>query len=54
MSTSGETLLDIQEGGRLVEHVDVGLLHANHADGETLKLTTGQEVDVTVPDNVEF
>ena len=53
-TTSGETLLDIQEGGRLVEHVDVGLLHANHADGETLKLTTGQEVDVTVPDNVEF
>jgi hypothetical protein len=53
-TTGSETLLDIQEGGRLVEHVDVGLLHANHADGETLKLTTGEEVNVTVPDNVEF
>ena len=53
-ATSGETLLDIQEGRRLVEHVDIGLLHANHADGETLQLTTGQEVNVTVPDNVEF
>lgn len=53
-TTGGETLLDIQEGGRLVEHVDVGLLDANHADSETLKLTAGQEVDVTVPDNVKL
>jgi hypothetical protein len=53
-TTGGETLLDIQKGGRLVEHVDVGLLHADHADGETLQLTTGEEVNVTVPDNVEF
>jgi len=53
-TTGGKTLLDIQEGGRLVEHVDVGLLHADHADGEPLQLTTGEEVNVTVPDNVEF
>jgi len=53
-TTGGKTLLDIQEGGRLVEHVDVGLLNANHADGETLKFTTGKEVDVTVPDDVKL
>lgn len=39
-TTGGQTLLDIQEGGRLVEHVDIGLLHTDHTDGETLQLTT--------------
>lgn len=53
-ATSGETLLDIQEGGRLVEHVDIGFLHADHADGETLQLTTREEVNITIPDNIEF
>ena len=53
-ATSGKTLLDIQEGRRLVEHVDIGLLHAHHADGETLQLTTREEVNITVPNNIEF
>lgn len=53
-TTGCKTLLDIQEGRRLVEHVDIGLLHADHADGETLQLTTRQEVNVTVPDNVKL
>jgi hypothetical protein len=53
-ATSGETLLDIQEGRRLVEHVDIGLLHAHHADSETLKLTTREEVNITVPNNIKL
>jgi hypothetical protein len=29
-------------------------LHAHHADGETLQLTTREEVNITVPNNIEF
>lgn len=32
----------------------VCFLHAHHSDGKALKLTSRQEVDVTVPDLIEF
>jgi hypothetical protein len=47
-------LLDIEVGRGLVEHVHIGLLNADGTDGETLKLTTGKEVDVTVHNVAEL
>lgn len=35
-----QSLLDIEVRGRLVEHVDIGLLNADGTDSETLKFTT--------------
>jgi len=48
-----ETLLDIEVGARLIEHVDISLLDAGHGDGETLQLTTGKLGDVTGEDAAE-
>lgn len=53
-SGGGETLLDIEIRGRLVKHVHIGLLDADSTNGETLKLTTGKEGDVTIHDVVEL
>ena len=53
-SAGGKTLLDIEERGRLVEHVDVGLLDTHQSNGKTLQLTTGQLTDVTVEDVSQF
>jgi len=53
-AASGQTLLDIKERRWLVKHVDIGLLHTSDGNGETLQLTTRQEIDVTVNDLVEF
>jgi hypothetical protein len=52
--SSAQTLLDIEVGRRLVEHVDIGLLDGNGTNGETLKLTTGQKVNVSVHNVVKF
>lgn len=49
-----QTLLDIEIRGGLVEHVDVGLLHTDGTNGESLQLTTRQESDVTIHDVVKF
>jgi hypothetical protein len=54
LASSSKTLLDIQERRRLVEHVDVGLLYADKGNGETLELSTRQQVDLTVEDVPEF
>lgn len=51
---SAQSLLDIEVGRRLVEHVDVGLLDANGTNGETLKLTTRKMTNVTVHNMVEL
>lgn len=51
---SAETLLDIKVRGRLVKHVDVGLLDTDGTDSETLQLTTRQVGDVTIHDVVEL
>lgn len=53
-TTSGQTLLDIEEGRGLVKHVDIGLLDTDNGDRETLQLTTGEEVNVTIVDLLEF
>lgn len=46
--SSFQALLDIEVGGRFVKHVHVGFLDADHGDGETLQLSTGQIFDVAV------
>lgn len=51
---STQTLLDIKVGRRLVEHVNIRLLNTNSTDSETLKLTTGKEVDVSVHDVIQL
>ena len=51
---SSQSLLDIEVGRRLVEHVDIGLLNSNSSDGKTLKLTTREEVDISVHDVVQL
>ncbi|PWZ00343.1 hypothetical protein BCV70DRAFT_109253 [Testicularia cyperi] len=43
-----ETLLDIEIRRGLVEHVDVGILNARHADGKALQLTTREVLNITV------
>lgn len=53
-SGGGETLLDIKIRRRLVKHVDIGILDADGTDGETLELTTREEVDVAVHDVVKL
>ena len=50
LASGSKTLLDVQERGRLVEHVHVGLLHADKGDGETLEFSTREQVDLTVED----
>mmetsp|Transcript_34926 Transcript_34926/g.75545 ORF Transcript_34926/g.75545 Transcript_34926/m.75545 type:complete len:324 (+) Transcript_34926:514-1485(+) len=37
-----EALLDVEVGGGLVEHVDIGVLNRHNANGETLELSTGK------------
>lgn len=51
---STQSLLDIEVRRRLVKHVDVGLLDSNGSDGKTLKLTTREEVDISVHDVVQL
>lgn len=46
--TCSQTLLDIQEGRRLVKHVHIGFLHTGQSNSETLKLTTRKEINVPV------
>lgn len=53
-TTSGKTLLDIEEGRWLVEHVNIGFLDADDGDGETLQLTTRKKVNVTVHDVLQL
>lgn len=43
-----QSLLDIEVGRGLVEHVNIGLLDADCANGETLKLTTREMADITI------
>ena len=60
---SSQTLLDIEIGGRLVKHVaiavlamemdhvgnlHIGLLDTDQTNGKTLKLTTGEKINITV------
>lgn len=52
--TGRQTLLDIQERGWLVEHVDVSLLHTHSRNGKTLQLSSREEVNVTVPNLLQF
>lgn len=49
-----QPLLDIEIGRGLIEHVDICLLDAHSADGESLQFTTREEVDVSVHDMVQF
>lgn len=51
---SAQTLLDIEVRGRLIEHVDIGLLDTDGTDGETLKFTTREEVDISIQDVVQL
>mmetsp|Transcript_414 Transcript_414/g.1009 ORF Transcript_414/g.1009 Transcript_414/m.1009 type:complete len:224 (+) Transcript_414:1150-1821(+) len=44
---SVDALPNVKVGRGLVEHVDVRVLHAEHADGEALELTTRQVLDLT-------
>lgn len=53
-ASSAQTLLNIKVGRRLIEHVDIGLLDADGANGESLKLTTREQVDVTVHKMVQL
>ena len=50
LAGGSETLLDIQEGRRLVKHVHIGLLDADKRDGETLQFSTRELSNVTVED----
>jgi hypothetical protein len=52
--SGAQTLLDIEVRGRLVEHVDIGLLDGDSSNSETLELTTRKEVDVTVHNVVQL
>lgn len=49
-----KTLLDIEVGGRLVEHVDIGLLDTDGSDGETLEFSAREEGNITVHDVVQL
>ena len=51
---SAQPLLYIEVRGWLVEHVHIGLLNANGADGEALKLAARDLADVTVHDMIEL
>lgn len=51
---SAQTLLNIEVRGRLIEHVDIGLLDTDGTDGETLKFTTREEVDISIQDVVQL
>nr|POE47619.1 hypothetical protein CFP56_00950 [Quercus suber] len=39
---------------RRAEVIHISLLHAYHSDGETLKLTTREKVNVSIPDLLQF
>ena len=43
-----ESLLDVEVGGWLIEHVDVDLLHATDTNNKALELTTGQVLNLTL------
>ena len=43
-----QTLLDIEVGGGLIEHVHIGLSDGDKSNSETLKLTTRELVEVTL------
>ena len=47
-ATSIQSLLDVQERRWLVEHVDVGFLNTDCADGETLQFTTREQLDISI------
>lgn len=49
-----ETLLDVQIGRGLVEHVDISLLDTYCSNGEALQFSTGQEVDITIQNMVQL
>jgi hypothetical protein len=49
-----ETLLNVEVRGRLVEHIDVGLLDANNSNSETLQFTTRKSLDITVQNGAEL
>lgn len=51
---STQTLLDIKVGRGLVKHVDIGLLDTDGSDGKSLKLTTREQVDVSVHDMIKL
>ena len=44
----GHALLDVEEGGGLVEHVAVGVTHGRRGDGEALQLAARERLDLTV------
>lgn len=54
LTCGGKTLLDIEERGRLVEHVHIGLLNAYEGDGETLQLSTRKQADVSIENVSQF
>ena len=51
---SAQSLLDIKVGRRLVEHVNICLLDAHCANGETLELTTREQVHISVQNMVQL
>ena len=54
MVGGAQTLLDVQVGRRLVEHVHVRLRHGRDRDREALQLTAGQLVDVATHEVVQL
>ena len=53
-ASSGKTLLDIEVGGRLVEHIHVCLLDADNPNGEALELSSREKIDATIGDLIQF
>lgn len=44
----GHALLDVEEGGGLVEHVAVGVAHGRGGDGEALQLAARERLDLAI------